>query len=77
MPTVTFTIADEDYAAFLVAFLAFHPVPVDPGTGAPTMSDNEWVKERGRQFYWDAYRQGLKRQRDRDHPVNPDPDILT
>lgn len=76
MASVTFTIPNEKYAAFLSAFLSCHPVPLDPNTGKPTMTDNQWVKEWGRLQYWDSYRLGLKRARDREHPVQPDPEVI-
>ena len=76
MASVTHTIEDEKYPEFLEAFLVNQPVPLDPQTSEPTMTDNQWVKEWGRIMYWNAYRHGLKRARDIAHPVVADPDIL-
>lgn len=77
MPSVTFTIAAEDYAEFKEAFLLCQNVPTDSDTGDPTMSDDQWIKEWGRRQYHDAYRLGRKQVRDRANPVVADPDIMT
>lgn len=76
MATMTFEIDDLKYPEFLEAFLLCQPVPLDPDTGEPTMTDNQWVKEWGRLQYWSTYRLGRKRKRDQEHSEDADPEII-
>ena len=76
MPSITFSIAAEDYDEFKEAFLLCQMVPVDDATGDPIMTDNQWIKEWGRRQYHDAYRLGRRIVRDRANPMTQDPDIM-
>lgn len=76
MASLTFNIPDEKYPIFEEAFLECHNIPVDRETGEPTMSAGAWVKEWGRLMYVAAFRQGLKRVRDKAHPITFDPEII-
>lgn len=76
MATLTFEIPDEKYAAFEEAFIECHNVPVDIGTGEPTMSRRAWIKEWGRLQYVAVFRQGMKRVRDKAHPIVVDAEII-
>jgi hypothetical protein len=77
MPSIALTIATEDWDEYRLAFLAVYPVPLDPDTGEPTMTETQWVKDKIGQLAWEPYRLGMKRLRDREHPANADPDIIT
>lgn len=76
MPSVTFTIAAEDYVEFKEAFLLCYNVPIDRDTGDPVMADDQWIKEWGRRQYLAAYSLGRKQARDRANPVTQNPDIM-
>jgi hypothetical protein len=60
MATVVLTIDDLDMDDFKVGFLKAAPVPLDEN-GDPTMSENAWLKEWGRNQYFRTYRSGKTR----------------
>ena len=76
MVSMRFDVSDEKWPTFKEAFIECHNVPVDPETGEPTMSEDDWIKEWGRLMYLSVVRQGLKRVRDKAHPVVFDPEII-
>lgn len=57
MPGLTYTISDAKYAEFKLGFLKLYPVPLNKD-GTPTMTENEWVKERGKQWFINSYKRG-------------------
>jgi hypothetical protein len=77
MKSITFNIPDAKWPVFKKAFLEVHQVPVDHETGEPTMSETAWIKEWGRLMYVGVARQGLKRVRDKEHPVTENPNVIT
>jgi len=77
MPSITLTVATDDWDEYREAFLAVYPVPLDPDTHAPTMTEAQWVQERIRQLAFEPYRLGRKRLRDQAHPADVDPEIIT
>jgi len=60
MATITYTISDEKLNKFKTAFLRNCPVPPD-ASGEPAMSDNEWIKESGRLYFYHHYKSGKEK----------------
>lgn len=59
MASITFNIPDDKLIEFKLGFLKRHPVPIDI-EGNPAMTDNQWIKEWGKQRYFRAYQTGKK-----------------
>ena len=59
MASITFNIPDDKLPEFKLGFLKRHPVPIDIG-GNPTMTENQWLKQWGKQQYFQAYKTGKK-----------------
>ncbi len=57
MAQLTYTIADAKLAEFKLGFLKVYPVPLDDA-GVPIMSENAWIKARGKRFFLEAYKGG-------------------
>lgn len=77
MPSITLSVSAANWPEYKEAFLAYQPVPLDPDTQLPTMTDEQWIKEWHRQQSWQAYRQGRKILRNRAHSEDADADIIT
>ena len=45
MATITLTIPDNKLAEFKSAYLRQHPIPLDPVTDLPTMTELAWIKQ--------------------------------
>lgn len=54
MAQITFNIPDNKLAAFKTGFLEEWPTP-------DGMSDNEWIKQWGKEQYIDAYKRGVRK----------------
>lgn len=76
MPSITLTVTQENWPEYLEAFLLVQPVPPDPETGEPSMTETQWAKEWLRRQAWAVYRAGRKRKRDIAHSEDADPDII-
>lgn len=61
MSKITFTISEDKFEEFKEGFLKCQPTPKD-------MTDNEWIKEWGKQQYIRVYRIG-KQQIAREHAI--------
>ena len=77
MPAITLSVSSENWDEFKEAFLLTHEVPPDPETQQPTMTEEQWIKEKIRQMVWTAYRQGRKIKRNRAYSEDADQDIIT
>lgn len=59
MAKVTYSIQDgTKYDDFKLGFLRAVPVPIDPVTKAPIMSESAWIKEWGKRQFFDKYKSG-------------------
>ena len=47
---ITFTIPDEKASRVVDAIAGEHPIPIDPDTGDPEFTPNQWAKEYVRRF---------------------------
>jgi len=59
MASITFNIPDDKLPEFKLGFLKRHPVPLDIEDN-PIMIENQWIKEWGKQQYFQAYKTGKK-----------------
>ena len=46
MPSITLSVSSENWDEFKEAFLLTHEVPLDPETQEPTMTEEQWIKEK-------------------------------
>lgn len=60
MAQVIYTIQDGKLDEFKIGFLKVYPIPIDEDTDDPIMTENEWIKECGKQFFISKYRKGKK-----------------
>lgn len=59
MASITFNISDDKLSEFKLGFLKRHPVPMDID-GNPIMTENQWLKQWGKNQYFQAYQTGKK-----------------
>lgn len=69
MASITFNIPNDKLLEFKLGFLKRHPVPVDISSN-PTMTENQWLKQWGKQQYFQAYQTGKKQLAYEDEPTD-------
>lgn len=75
MAQITFTIPDAKLSEFKTGFLKARPVPLNP-SGEPTMTENQWIKKCGKEFYYRSYYRGKRLLWAESHEPGVDPDII-